>query len=47
MTVTTNRQPLSGSSLPPAANLAQLQICLQKFRSVQGLNPEEVGDEVS
>lgn len=29
------------------ANLAQLQTCLQKFKSVQGLDPEDVGDEGS
>jgi hypothetical protein len=27
------------------ANLAQLQTCLQKFGSVQGLDPEDAGDE--
>jgi hypothetical protein len=27
------------------ANQAQLQSCLQKFKSVQGLNPEDAGDE--
>jgi hypothetical protein len=29
------------------ANVAELQTCLQKFSSVQGLNPEDVGDEGS
>ena len=29
------------------ANLAQLQTCLQKFKSVQGVDPEDVGDEGS
>jgi hypothetical protein len=29
------------------ANVAQLQTCLQKFKSVQGLDPEDVGDEGS
>jgi hypothetical protein len=29
------------------ANLAQLQTCLQKFPSVQGVDPEDVGDEGS
>jgi hypothetical protein len=29
------------------ANLAQLQSCLQKFKSVQGLSPENAGDEGS
>ena len=27
------------------ANVAQLQTCLQKFGSVQGLDPEDAGDE--
>jgi hypothetical protein len=27
------------------ANLAQLQDCLQKFKSVQGVDPEDAGDE--
>ena len=29
------------------AQLAQLQTCLQKYKSVQGLDPEDVGDEGS
>jgi hypothetical protein len=29
------------------AEIAQLQECLQKFSSVQGLNPEDAGDEGS
>jgi hypothetical protein len=29
------------------ANLAELQTCLQKFPSVQGVDPEDVGDEGS
>lgn len=29
------------------ANLAELQTCLQKFTSVQGVDPEDVGDEGS
>jgi hypothetical protein len=29
------------------AELAELQTCLQKFPSVQGLDPEDVGDEGS
>jgi hypothetical protein len=29
------------------ANLAQLQGCLQKFKSVQGVDPEDAGDEGS
>ncbi len=29
------------------ANLAQLQTCLGKFPSVQGVDPEDVGDEGS
>lgn len=29
------------------ANVAELQSCLQKFGSVQGVNPEDVGDEGS
>lgn len=27
------------------ANLSQLQTCLQKFKSVQGVDPEDAGDE--
>jgi hypothetical protein len=27
------------------ANLAQLQVCLQKFSSVLGVDPEDAGDE--
>jgi hypothetical protein len=27
------------------ANLAELQTCLQKFKSVQGVDPEDAGDE--
>jgi hypothetical protein len=27
------------------ANVAELQICLQKFPSVQGVDPEDTGDE--
>jgi hypothetical protein len=27
------------------ANVAQLQSCLQKFKSVQGLDPQDTGDE--
>ena len=27
------------------ANVAQLQTCLQKYKSVQGLDPEDAGDE--
>jgi hypothetical protein len=29
------------------AQVAQLQTCLQKYKSVQGLDPEDVGDEGS
>jgi hypothetical protein len=29
------------------AEVAQLQTCLQKFKSVEGLDPEDVGDEGS
>jgi hypothetical protein len=29
------------------AQVAELQTCLQKFKSVQGLDPEDVGDEGS
>jgi hypothetical protein len=29
------------------ANLAELQTCLQRFKSVQGMDPEDVGDEGS
>jgi hypothetical protein len=29
------------------AQLAELQDCLQKFKSVEGLDPEDVGDEGS
>ncbi len=29
------------------ANLSELQTCLQKFTSVQGVDPEDVGDEGS
>jgi hypothetical protein len=29
------------------AEVTRLQLCLQKFSSVQGLNPEDVGDEGS
>jgi hypothetical protein len=27
------------------ANLSQLQTCLQRFKSVQGVDPEDAGDE--
>jgi hypothetical protein len=29
------------------ANLAELQTCLQQFKSVEGVDPEDVGDEGS
>jgi len=29
------------------ANLAELQLCLQRFKSVEGVDPEDAGDEGS